>query len=112
MHLITAVLPPSALEPVKSALAEIGITGMTVYDAKGHGAQAGKVEIYRSQEVRVEFLPKIAIEIVVADEILDDAIVTIREAAYTGQIGNGKIWAVPVSRMIRVRTGETGAGAV
>lgn len=112
MQLITAVLQPSALEPVKSALADAGITGMTVFDAKGHGTQAGKVEIYRSQEVHVDFLPKIAIEVVVADEVLDEIIATIREAAFTGQIGNGKIWAVPVSRVMRVRTGETGEDAV
>ncbi len=112
MQLITAVLQPSTLEPVKSALADAGIAGMTIYDVKGHGTQAGKVEIYRSQEVHVDFLPKIAVEIVVTDEALDEVIDTIREAAYTGQVGDGKIWAVPVTRVMRVRTGETGAGAV
>ncbi|MCI1747178.1 MAG: P-II family nitrogen regulator [Acidipropionibacterium sp.] len=112
MQLITAILQPSALDPVKSALADAGITGMTVYDAKGHGAQSGTVEVYRSQKVHVEFLPKICIEVVVTDEAVDTVISVIREAAYTGQIGNGKIWASPVSRIVRVRTGETGEDAV
>ncbi|MCQ9368820.1 P-II family nitrogen regulator [Brevibacterium sp. 50QC2O2] len=112
MQLITAILQPSALGPVKTALDEVGITGMTVYEAKGHGTQAGKVEVYRSQKVRVEFLPKISLEIVVADESVDAAIQAIAEAAHTGQIGDGKIWATPVSRVVRVRTGETGTDAI
>ncbi|MFP3395384.1 P-II family nitrogen regulator [Brevibacterium sp. SIMBA_078] len=112
MHLITAVLQPSALSPVKAALAEAGITGMTVYEAKGHGTQAGKVEVYRSQKIRVEYLPKISIEVIVTDETLEDALAAISEAAHTGQIGDGKIWVSEVSRVIRVRTGETDADAV
>ena len=112
MHLITAVLQPSALGPVKAALAEAGITGMTVYEAKGHGTQAGKVEVYRSQKIRVEYLPKISIEVIVTDETLEDALAAISEAAHTGQIGDGKIWVSEVSRVIRVRTGETDADAV
>lgn len=112
MHLITAVLQPNALSPVKAALAEAGITGMTVYEAKGHGTQAGKVEVYRSQKIRVEYLPKISIEVIVTDETLEDALAAISEAAHTGQIGDGKIWVSEVSRVIRVRTGETDADAV
>ena len=112
MQLITAVLQPSALSPVKSALAEVGITGMTVCEVKGHGTQAGKVEVYRSQKIRVEFLPKIAVEVIVTDEALDEAVAAIADAARTGQIGDGKIWVTEVSRVIRIRTGETGAQAV
>ena len=112
MKLITAVLQPSALEPVRTALAEVGITGMTIYDAKGHGAQAGKVEVYRSQRVRVDFLPKISLEIVVADEEVDAAVMAIQDAARTGAIGDGKIWVTDVLEVIRVRTGEKGPEAV
>ncbi|WP_181275064.1 P-II family nitrogen regulator [Brevibacterium oceani] len=112
MKLITAVLQPSALAPVKAALAEAGITGMTVYEAKGHGAQAGKVEVYRSQKILVEFLPKISIEVIVTDATLDAALTAISEGAHTGQIGDGKIWVSEVSRVIRVRTGETDEDAV
>lgn len=112
MQLITAVLQPTALGPVKQALEEAGITGMTVYEAKGHGTQAGKVEVYRSQKVRVEFLPKVSVEVIVADEKLDAGLNAIAEAAHTGQIGDGKIWVTPVSRVIRVRTGETDESAL
>ncbi|MFJ4172533.1 P-II family nitrogen regulator [Microbacterium sp. NPDC089696] len=112
MKLITAVLQPSALEPVKTALAEVGITGMTIYDAKGHGAQTGKVEVYRSQRVKVDFLPKISLEIVVADEELDAALAAIQDAARTGEIGDGKIWVTDALQVIRVRTGETGPTAI
>jgi nitrogen regulatory protein PII len=112
MKLITAILQPSALEPVKTALAEIGVTGMTIYDAKGHGTQTGKVEVYRSQRVKVDFLPKIVVETLVTDETLDAALVAIQEAARTGSIGDGKIWVTDVHQVIRVRTGETGPSAI
>lgn len=112
MKLITAVIQPSALGPVKAALEEVGITGMTILDAKGHGTQIGKVEVYRSQRVKVEFLPKIHIEMVVSDEVLDSALVAIQEAARTGAIGDGKIWVTDVLQVIRVRTGETGPTAI
>ena len=112
MKLITAVLQPSALSPVKAALAAADITGMTVYEAKGHGAQAGKVEVYRSQKIFVEFLPKISIEVIVTADKLDDALTAISKAAHTGQIGDGKIWVSEVSQVIRVRTGETDEEAI
>lgn len=112
MKLITAILQPSALEPVKSALAEIGVTGMTITDAKGHGAQTGKVEVYRSQTVKVDFLSKIRIETIVTDEELDAALETIADAARTGSIGDGKIWVTDVAQVIRVRTGERGPEAI
>lgn len=112
MKLITAVVQPSALEPVKTALAEIGVTGMTILDAKGHGSQTGKVEVYRSQRVKVDFLPKICIETIVTDEELEPALEAIQEAARTGAIGDGKIWVTDVLQVIRVRTGETGPTAI
>ncbi|WP_053387376.1 P-II family nitrogen regulator [Leucobacter japonicus] len=111
MKLITAVLQTSALEPVKLALAEVGVKGMTISDAKGHGTQTGKVEVYRSQKVKVDFLPKLYIEIVVADEVLEPALTAIQDAARTGSIGDGKIWVTDVLQVIRVRTGETGEDA-
>ncbi|WAA65041.1 P-II family nitrogen regulator [Microbacterium oxydans] len=112
MKLISAVVQPSALEPVKTALAEIGVAGMTILDAKGHGTQTGKVEVYRSQRIKVDFLPKIYIETVVTDEVLDAALDAIQEAARTGAIGDGKIWVTEVLQVIRVRTGETGPTAI
>lgn len=112
MKLITAVLQPSALEPVKTALAEVGVTGMTITDAKGHGMQTGKVEVYRSQRVKVDFLPKIRMETIVTDEELEVALDAIADAARTGTIGDGKIWVTEVARVIRVRTGETGPTAI
>ncbi|WP_192625554.1 P-II family nitrogen regulator [Microbacterium sp. OAE522] len=112
MKLITAVVQPSALEPIKTALAEIGVTGMTILDAKGHGSQVGKVEVYRSQRVKVDFLPKIQLETIVTDEELEAALDAIQEAARTGAIGDGKIWVTDVHQVIRVRTGETGPTAI
>jgi nitrogen regulatory protein PII len=112
MKLISAVVQPSALDPVKNALDEVGVTGMTIVDAKGRGAQSGKVEVYRSQRVKVDFLPKILIEIVVTDEKLDTALGAIEEAARTGAIGDGKIWVTDVLQVIRVRPGEKGPEAV
>lgn len=112
MKLITAVVQPGALEPVRSALAEVGVTGMTIVDAKGHGTQTGKVEVYRSQRVRVDFLPKIQIETVVSDELLESALEAIQDGARTGLIGDGKIWVTEVLQVIRVRTGETGSVAI
>lgn len=112
MKLITAVLQPRALEPVKTALAEIGVTGMTISDAKGHGIQTGKVEVYRAQKVKVDFLPKIRIETLVTDEVLASALEAIQDAARTGAIGDGKIWVTDALQVIRVRTGETGPAAI
>lgn len=112
MKIITAILQPSALEPVKAALTEIGVTGMTISDAKGHGAQTGKVEVYRSQRVKVDFLSKLRIETIVTDEELDAALEAITEAARTGSIGDGKIWVTDAVQVIRVRTGERGPEAI
>ena len=112
MKLLTAVLQPSTLEPVKSALHALGITGLTVVDARGHGAQAGKVEVYRAREVRIDFVPKIRIEVIVTDADLTAAVDAIAETARTGNIGDGKIWITEVLDVIRVRTGETGESAI
>ncbi len=112
MKLITAVVQPNALEAVKTALAEAGVVGMTITDAKGHGAQTGKVEVYRSQKVKVDFLPKVRIEIVVTDEAQAAALSAIQEAARTGSLGDGKIWVTDVLDVIRVRTGESGPTAI
>jgi nitrogen regulatory protein PII len=97
---------------VKTALAEVGVKGMTTYDAKGHGTQTGKVEVYRSQKVHVEFLHKVCVEIVVADETVQAALTAIQEAARTGSIGDGKIWVTEVLEVVRVRTGQTGDDAI
>lgn len=112
MKLITAVLQPGTLEPVKTALNAVGVKGLTVVDARGHGSQIGKVEVYRAREVRVDFVPKIRLETVVADEQLDAAIEAISETVRTGSIGDGKIWVTDVLDVVRVRTGETGDAAV
>ncbi|KAB1660859.1 P-II family nitrogen regulator [Pseudoclavibacter sp. CFCC 13796] len=112
MKLITAVLQPGTLQPIKSALEHVGVKGLTVVDARGYGAQAGKVEVYRAREVRVDFVPKIRIEVIVADEQATAAIDAIQETARTGSIGDGKIWVTDVVEVVRVRTGETGDAAV
>ncbi|MEA2072840.1 MAG: P-II family nitrogen regulator, partial [Campylobacterota bacterium] len=101
-----AIIKPFKLEDVKDALAEIGITGMTVSEVKGYGAQKGHSELYRGAEYVVDFLPKIKMEMVVADNLLDQTTTTIVEAARTGKIGDGKIFVSDVEKIIRIRTGE------
>ena len=100
------------MEDVKEALAEVGIEGMTVSEVKGFGRQKGHTEIYRGSEYTVDFLPKVKIELVVADAMLDKAIQAITNAAKTGKIGDGKIFILPIENAIRIRTEETGDGAV
>ena len=112
MKKIEAIIKPFKLEEVKSALGEIGAQGMTVTEVKGFGRQKGHTEIYRGSEYTVDFLPKIKIELVVADSLVDTAIKTIVEAAKTGKIGDGKIFVSPVEQAIRIRTGEVGDTAV
>ena len=107
MKKIEVIIKPFKLEDVKDALVEIGITGMSVYDVKGYGRQQGHSELYRGAEYVVDFLPKIKIEVTVSDEMVDKVIATISEAAKTGKIGDGKIFVTPVSKVIRIRTGET-----
>ena len=112
MKLIKAILKPFKLEEVKDALAEIGIEGMTVSEVKGFGRQKGHTEIYRGSEYTVDFLPKVKIEVVVGDDVVDKVIETIGEAAKTGKIGDGKIFVIPTEDAIRIRTGEKGDEAL
>ena len=112
MKKIEAIIKPFKLEEVKDALAEIGIEGMTVTEVKGFGRQKGHTEIYRGSEYTVDFLPKIKIEIVVADAIAEQATSAIVKAAKTGKIGDGKIFVSAVEQAVRIRTEETGDKAV
>ena len=112
MKKIEAVIKPFKLEEVKDALAEVGIEGMTVTEVKGFGRQKGHTEIYRGSEYTVDFLPKIKLEVVVADEAAEGAVKAITSAANTGKIGDGKIFVMPLEQVIRIRTGETGKDAV
>ncbi|MFT4586677.1 MAG: nitrogen regulatory protein PII [Candidatus Binatia bacterium] len=107
MKKLEAIIKPFKLEEVKEALGEIGIEGMTVSEVKGFGRQKGHTEIYRGSEYTVDFLPKIKIETVVADDQVDAAVETIAKAAKTGKIGDGKIFVIPVEQAIRIRTNET-----
>ena len=112
MKQITAVIKPFKLEEVREALAECGVTGLTVTEVKGFGRQKGHTELYRGAEYVVDFLPKIKIELVVAEDIVDNAVDAIIKAARTGKIGDGKIFVTNVEQVIRIRTGETGESAV
>jgi len=112
MKKVEAVIKPFKLEDVKDALAEIGITGMTVSEVKGYGRQKGHSELYRGAEYVVDFLPKIKLEMVVNDESVEQVIDTIVEAAKTGKIGDGKIFVTDIEKIIRIRTGETDSEAI
>jgi nitrogen regulatory protein P-II 1 len=112
MKKIEAIIKPFKLEEVKDALAEIGIEGMTVTEVKGFGRQKGHTEIYRGSEYTVDFLPKIKIEIIVAEAIAEQAVAAIIKAAKTGKIGDGKIFVSSVEQAVRIRTEETGEKAV
>lgn len=110
--LVTAVIRPHALEQVKDALKAIDVTGMTVSEVKGFGRQGGQTETYRGAEYRIEFLPKIKLEVIVSDDLVERVIETISGAASSGRIGDGKIWTIPVGSLQRIRTGEMGDDAV
>ena len=112
MKLVTAIIKPFKLDDVRDALAEVGIKGMTVTEVKGFGRQKGHTELYRGAEYVVDFLPKIKIEIVVADEIYEDVVSTITEKAKTGKIGDGKVFVTDVLNAVRIRTGEDGEDAL
>jgi nitrogen regulatory protein P-II 2 len=112
MKLLIAVIKPFKLEDVRDALTQIGVHGMTVTEVKGYGRQKGHMEIYRGAEYAVNFLPKVRIEVVIADEHLDKTMETVAAAAKTGQIGDGKIFVTTVERAVRIRTGETDDDAV
>lgn len=112
MHLVTAIIKPHKLDDVKDALRAIGVTGLTATEVKGFGRQGGKTETYRGAEYTVEFLPKVKIEVIVDTFDTEKVIDTITEAARTAKIGDGKIWAVAIDRVVRIRTGEQGADAL
>ncbi|WAP55739.1 P-II family nitrogen regulator [Streptomyces sp. S465] len=112
MKLITAIIKPFKLDDVRTALHEIGVRGLTVTEASGFGRQLGHTEVYRGAEYRVDFVPKARIDVVVEDAEAEAVMETITTAARTGRIGDGKVWAVPVDDVVRVRTGERGPDAI
>ncbi|MHA1554824.1 MAG: P-II family nitrogen regulator [Alphaproteobacteria bacterium] len=112
MKKIEAIIKPFKLDEVKEALQEIGIQGITVTEAKGFGRQKGHTELYRGAEYVVDFLPKVKVEVVLADDQVDDALEAIRKSAKTGRIGDGKIFVSPIENAIRIRTGESGTDAI
>ena len=112
MKLIMAVIKPSKLDDVRSSLSQLGVTGMTVSEVKGFGRQGGHTEIYRGAEYEIHFVPKIKIEVAVADDVAENVVLAIRESAHTGKIGDGKIFVFDVREAIRIRTGETDTDAL
>ena len=112
MKKVEAVIKPFKLDEVKEALHEIGIQGITVTEAKGFGRQKGHTELYRGAEYVVDFLPKVKIEIVMDDNLVERAVEAIQQAAHTGRIGDGKIFVTPIEEAIRIRTGERGSDAI
>jgi nitrogen regulatory protein P-II 1 len=112
MKLITAIIKPHQLDEVKEALEAFGVAGMTISEASGYGRQRGHSEVYRGAEYTVDFVPKVRLEVLVDDVDSADVVDVILKAAQTGRIGDGKIWAVPVDEVVRVRTGERGVDAL
>jgi nitrogen regulatory protein P-II 2 len=112
MKLVVAIIKPFKLDEVRQALTEIGVHGMTVTEVKGYGRQRGHTEIYRGAEYLVNFLPKLRIEVGVADTLVDKAVEAITRSARTGQIGDGKIFVTPLDHALRIRTGETDSDAL
>jgi nitrogen regulatory protein P-II 1 len=112
MKKVEAIIKPFKLEAVKEALAEVGVEGMTVSEVKGFGRQKGHTEIYRGSEYTVDFLPKIKLEIVLPDAVVDTAVQAIVKSAKTGKIGDGKVFVSPVEGAVRIRTSETDEGAL
>ena len=112
MKKIEAIIRPHLLEGVKDALQALGVQGMTISEIKGFGRQKGHTEVYRGSEYKVEFVPKVKIEVVVDDEVLDGAVDAFLKSARTGKFGDGKIFVFPVEEAIRIRTGEHGMNAV
>ena len=112
MKLITAIIKPHRLDDVKTALKGTGVVGMTITEVKGFGRQAGHTEVYRGAEYEVAYVPKVALELVVADEDVDQVVDVLVGAAQTGTIGDGKIWVTDVESLVRIRTGERGSDAL
>lgn len=112
MKLVTAIIKPHRLTEVKDALVEVGVSAMTVTEVKGFGRQGGHTETYRGAEYRIDFVPKIRVDIVAGEEMVDLIVNAVRQGAQTGVIGDGKIWVTPVDSMVRIRTGDSGVDAV
>lgn len=112
MKLLTAVVKPFKLDDVRTALSEIGVQGLTVTEVKGFGRQKGHTELYRGAEYVIDFLPKVKLELVIADDLVEPAIEAITKAAQTGKIGDGKIFVTSCEEVVRIRTGETGDDAI
>jgi nitrogen regulatory protein PII len=112
MKLVTAIVKPFKLDEVKDALKDAGIQGMTVTESRGFGRQRGHTEVYRGAEYQIDFVPKVRIEILVDDGLVDRVVEAITESARTGSIGDGKIWVTPAEHVTRIRTGETGSEAI
>ena len=112
MKIVSAVIKPFRLDDVRSALSDIGINGLTVYEVKGFGRQKGHTELYRGAEYVVDYIPKVKIEVAVDDDLIDQVIDTIIEAARTGKIGDGKIFVTNLENVVRIRTGESGSSAL
>ena len=112
MKMITAIIKPFKLDDVRESLSEVGVQGMTVTEVKGFGRQKGHTELYRGAEYVVDFLPKVKVEAAVEDDLLDQVIEAISKSANTGKVGDGKIFVTNLEEAVRIRTGETGAGAV
>jgi nitrogen regulatory protein P-II 2 len=112
MKLVTAIIKPFKLDDVREALSNIGVQGMTVTEVKGFGRQKGHTELYRGAEYVVDFLPKVKVELAIADGMLEQVLETITKAANTGKVGDGKIFVTPLEEVVRIRTGETGPEAV
>ena len=112
MKMVTAIIKPFKLDEVREALGELGVTGVTVTEVKGFGRQKGHTELYRGAEYVVDFLPKVKVEVALADELVESAVEAITASAQTGKIGDGKIFITKTEQVIRIRTGETGAEAI
>ena len=112
MKLITAIIKPFKLDDVKDALKAAGVAGITVSEVRGFGRQGGHTETYRGAEYKIDFVPKVSLQVVVADDVVDSVVDTIVTSAATGKIGDGKIWVTDVARLVRIRTGEEGADAI
>jgi nitrogen regulatory protein P-II 1 len=112
MMLVTAIVKPFALDDVRAGLARLDVAGMTVSEVSGYGRQRGHTEVYRGADYQVDFVPKVRLELVVDDDMVEKVIDTVTQAARTGKIGDGKVWVVPVDTVVRVRTGERGADAL
>ena len=112
MKLITAIIKPFKLDDVKDALKAAGVAGITVSEVRGFGRQGGHTETYRGAEYKIDFVPKVSLQVVVAEDVVDSVVDTIVTSAATGKIGDGKIWVTEVGRLVRIRTGEEGADAI